>query len=107
MTNLAAKILTAAIAAFPDGACTFRKDRREWSGICTGLDEIKTSTEQGRLSGYSGNARYLKTDEPEIIESGDVLEVKRLQDTDYIRVRVGVRHETGGAVRLTIAAEFE
>ncbi len=104
---MASDILTAAIAAFPDGACTIRKDRSEWSGICTGLDEIKTSTEQGQLSGFSGDVRYLKEDEPARIESGSVLEVKREQDDNFIRVRVGVRHETGGAVRLTIAAEFE
>jgi hypothetical protein len=107
MTNMAATILAAATAAFEDGACTVKSGRAEWPGLCTGLDEIKTATEQGQVSGYSGNLRYAKASEATAIKSGDVLEVKRAIDTAFIKVRVAVRHDIGGAVRLSITAEFE
>ncbi len=107
MNNMAATILTAARARFPDAACTLRLGRAEWGGLCTGLDEIKTGTDQGTVAGYSGNVRYLKADEPSAIMAGDVVEVKRLGDAAYIKMRVAARHPIGGAVRLTIASEFE
>jgi hypothetical protein len=107
MENMAATILAAAIAQFPDAACSFRLGRAEWGGMCTGLDEIKTGTDQGRVAGYSGNARYLASAEPQTIDAGDVLEAKRAQDGDWLKLRVAARHQTGGAVRLTVAAEFE
>jgi hypothetical protein len=106
MQNMAADILTAEIAAFPDAACTFRHSRSEWSGMCAGMNEIKAATDQGQVAGYSGNARYLSADEPTTIDAGEVIEVKRAQDADWLKLRVAARYENGGAVQLTIAAEF-
>jgi hypothetical protein len=107
MNNMAATILTAAIAQFPDAACTFRLGFAEWGGMCTGLDEIKTATDQGNVAGYSGNARYLASVEPAIVSPGDVVDVKRAQDETWLKLRVSARHQTGGAVRLTVMAEYE
>lgn len=104
---MAATILAAVKSGMPDGVCSVRSGREVWEGWCSGLDEIKTSTEQGLVAGFSGNVRYLTADETVTINRGDVLEIKRAQDDDYIKARVGFRHSSGGAVRLTIAAEFE
>jgi len=91
----------------PDGTCSVKSGRSEWAGWCSGLDEIKTSTDGGLVSGYSGNVRYQKSVEAVEINAGDVLEVKRAQDAKHIKLRAAFRHETGGAVRLTVQAEFE
>ncbi len=107
MQNMAETILAAAIAAFPDGACSVKSGRSVWSGWCSGLDEIKAATDQGQVAGFIGNVRYLKSAEAVEIKAGSVLEVKRSQDADYQRLRVSFRRENGGAVRLTVQAEFE
>jgi hypothetical protein len=107
--SMADRILAAArnSAIGIDGACIVKLGRSEWEAICTGLDEIRAATDQGMLSGYTGNVRYLASEESKDVLAGDVVEIKRPQDARFIRVRVGSRHQIGGAVRLTIAAEFE
>jgi hypothetical protein len=107
--GMAEQILTAArnSAIGIDGACMVRFARGEWEALCTGLDEIRAATDQGMLSGYNGNVRYAASAELRPVLAGDVIEIKRTADAKYIRVRVGSRHQIGGAVRLTIAAEFE
>jgi hypothetical protein len=108
MQNMAATILTAAIAAFPDGACSVRVGRDVIAtALCTGLDEVKTATDQGNVIGFSGNVRYLLADEPREVKKGEVIEIKRAEDAAYFKVRAGVRHSSSGAVRLSITAEFE
>jgi hypothetical protein len=90
-----------------DAACVVKAGRDEWDALCTGLDEIRAATDQGILSGYSGNVRYAASKEPKRILAGDVIEIRRVMDDKFFKVRVGNRHPIGGAVRLTIAAEFE
>ena len=107
MNNLAAQLMTAIQSGLPDGTCSVRIGRAVWSGWCSGLDEIKTATDQGQVAGYSGNVRYLKSEEPTEIKAGGVVEIKRAQDAEYIKLRVSFRRENGGAVRLTVQAEFE
>ena len=105
---IGAQLFEACYAELPDTRCSVRVGHDTIArAICTGLDEIKTATDQGGIKGFSGNLRYLSTDEPKEIAAGDVVEVKRAQDAKHIRVRAGVRHEMGGAVRLTISAEFD
>jgi hypothetical protein len=36
-----------------------------------------------------------------------VVEVKRAQDETWLKLRVSARHQIGGAVRLTVMAEYE
>jgi hypothetical protein len=107
MSNLAAQILTAIQGALPDGACSVRSGRSVWAGWCSGLDEIKAATDQGQVAGFSGNVRYLKSAEAVEIKAGSVVEIQRPQDSTYQRLRVSFRRENGGAVRLTVQAEFE
>jgi hypothetical protein len=107
MSNLGAQILTAIQGALPDGTCTVKSGRSVWAGWCSGLDEIKTATDQGQVAGFSGNVRYLKSAEPVEIKAGSVVEVQRPQDESYQKLRVSFRRENGGAVRLTVTAEFE
>ena len=107
--SFAAQILEAAAATFTgiDGACTVRYKREEFAALCTGIEEIRSATDQGIVSGYSGNVRYALTTEPAEILAGVVVEVKRTGiDSKYVKARVGSRHSIGGAVRLTVTAEF-
>jgi hypothetical protein len=107
--SMAERILMAArnSAIGVDGACIVKVGRNQFDALCTGLDEIRASTDQGIMSGYSGNVRYLASVESKQILAGDVIEIKRVNDAKFLKVRVGNRHQIGGAVRLSIAAEFE
>jgi len=106
--SIAATILAAAQSAFEeDAGCVVKIGRNEFNAICTGIDELRAATDQGIMSGYIGNVRYLSSVEGKPVNAGDVINIKRLSDKSFIKVRVGSRHEIGGAVRLTIAAEFE
>jgi hypothetical protein len=100
-------ILTASIAAFPDKICELRIGRDVFSGWCSGLTEIKSGTDQGSVIGYSGEVRFFAADEPREIAKGEVFEIKRTVDTDFLKVRAAARRPGGGAVRLTIVSEFE
>ena len=100
-------LLAAAIAAFPDKVLSIRIGKTEFSGWSSGLTEISTTTDQGRVVGYSGEVRYYEADEPRRIDKGESFQVKRNTDDKFVTVRAAARKDGGGAVRLSIAAEFE
>ena len=109
MSGIGATVFTAAYGAFTSSRCQVRYDGRDVvsTALCTGLDEIKASTDQGQVEGYSGNLRLLTADEPRVLKASEVVEVKRADDADLIKLRVGIRHASEGAVRYSIGAEFE
>jgi hypothetical protein len=90
-----------------NGACTVRIKRHTFAAVCSGMEEIRTPTDQGIVSGYSGNVRYALSVEAVTIDAGDVFEFKRTGiDADFITARALARSSIGGAVRLSISAEF-
>jgi hypothetical protein len=109
VSNIGATAFNAAYGAFVASRCQVRYDGRDVvsTALCTGLDEIKASTDQGQVEGYSGNLRLLTADEPRVLKAGEVIEIKRADDPDWIKMRVGIRHAGEGAVRYSIGAEFE
>jgi len=108
--SFAAQILAEAQAAFAgiDGACLVRDGHDEFAALCTGIEEIYSPTDQGLVKGYSGNVRYALTAEQDVIKAGGTIKIKRTGiDAKFLTARVSSRHSIGGAVRLTIVAEFE
>jgi len=107
--GFAEDILAFAAAAFTgiDGACTVRIGHDDFDALCTGIEEIYSPTDQGLVKGYNGNVRYALSIEPELTLPGDTIKIKRTGiDAKFITARVGSRHSIGGAVRLSVTAEF-
>ena len=107
--SFAAEILAIAAATFTgdDGACTVRVGHDVVTALCTGIEEIRSPTDQGVISGYSGNGRYALEDELTVIKAGDKFEIKREGiDSKYLKARAVSRHSIGGAVRISMQAEF-
>ena len=107
--SFAKEILAIAATVFTDddGACSVRVGRDTITALCTGIDEIRSATEQGVVSGYSGNVRYALEDELTFIKAGDKFEIKRDGiDAKYLKARAISRHSIGGAVRISMQAEF-
>ena len=108
--SFAKDILAIAAATFTgdDGACTVRVGRDEFTALCTGIEEIYSPTDQGVVKGYAGNVRYALDIEPEVIAPGSAIKIKRTGiDAKFLNARVGSRHSIGGAVRVSVTAEFE
>jgi hypothetical protein len=106
MANLAAEIIAAAMEAMPDGVCSIRVGKSVVQAFTSGLQEVRTGTDAGMVEGYSGIVRYASAGAPSI-DKGQAIEIKRAHDAAYITVRVAAVKQIGGAVSLTIAAEYE
>ena len=73
--------------------------------ICSGIDTIRESTDEGQFGGVNALARLLSSDEPDgEIKTGTVIEILRNgqnEKTGWIKARVGGRAVFGGLTRLT------
>ena len=81
------------------------------AALCTGLDHVRMTTEQGLYNGADGLVRYKASNEPAAWAlndaiCGQVIELKLYGATTWLRVRVTGRRAMAGGVRLNVSAEF-
>ncbi len=108
--SLGATAFNALYATLTDAQCKVRLRNRDVivKAVCTGIDFASNSSESGIVMQSGGTVRYLRADEPsQRASEGDVVEVKMAHMTKYQAVRVTLRHDIGGAVRLEVSGEFE
>jgi len=108
--SMASDILSAAYSALTDAQCKVRLRNRDviTRAVCTGIDFASDPTEMGLTMQSGGTVRYLRADEPSRRASeGDIIEIKMAHMTKYQAVRVTLRRDIGGAVRLEVSGEFE
>ena len=81
--------------------------------MCSGIDILRTTTDEGQYGAVAANVRLLTADEeiamdPETkIDNGTVIEILQNGKTEWQSVRVGGRNTVGGITRLTLEAVNE
>lgn len=114
MNNNAAQIIANLRAEMPDGNCSLRLKGRDviseaWT---SGLEVARVTTDEGQVDTVVGAVRLATTaltvgDDTFTITQGEAIEILLPGAAEFQDARVGDRHESGGAIRLQLTAEFE
>jgi len=107
--DMGARAFEAGYAMLPAARCQVRIDGKTViaRALSVGLQHGTTPTDMGVGQAVDGNVRFLAADEPREIKVDEPIEIKRAHDAAFVPVRVMSRVQIGGAVRLSLEAEFQ
>ena len=123
MSGIGATGIAAILAAQPSLAASVRHIGNDPAlagvvntALCAGIEQARTQTQQGMLTGADGAVRYAVENEPATWKRtaahgqaaivGQRVHVTIAGDTNPFACRVTARKELLGAVRLNLQAEF-